>query len=63
MVPRVIRPVPQGAGFLSCGEEVRSMFKPVDSRASFPEMEKRILQLWRCYRHPDPPKAEKGLAG
>ncbi len=23
------------------------MFKPVDSRASFPEMEKRILQLWR----------------
>ena len=37
------------------------MFKPVDSRQSFPEMEKRILQLWRCYRHPDPPKAEKGL--
>ncbi|MFB3053275.1 MAG: class I tRNA ligase family protein, partial [Dehalococcoidia bacterium] len=23
------------------------MFKPVDSRASFPEMEKRILQLWK----------------
>ncbi|MDO8612431.1 MAG: isoleucine--tRNA ligase [Dehalococcoidia bacterium] len=23
------------------------MFRPVDSRASFPEMEKRILQLWR----------------
>ncbi len=24
-----------------------SMFEPVDSRASFPEMEKRILQLWK----------------
>ena len=23
------------------------MFRPVDSRQSFPEMEKRILQLWR----------------
>ncbi len=23
------------------------MFKPVDSRASFPEMENRILQLWK----------------
>jgi isoleucyl-tRNA synthetase len=32
---------------LSFAEEVRAMFKPVDSRQSFPEMEKRILQLWR----------------
>ncbi|MFB3052387.1 MAG: class I tRNA ligase family protein, partial [Dehalococcoidia bacterium] len=23
------------------------MFKPVDSRASFPEMEKRILRFWK----------------
>ena len=29
------------------------MFKPVDSKTSFPELEERILQLWRCYCHPE----------
>ncbi len=37
------------------------MFKPVESKTSFPEMEKRILQLWRCYCLPEQSEGSGGV--
>ncbi len=47
MVPRVwLEPRPLWTGlFAFVG--VRNVFQPVSSRASFPEMEERILEMWR----------------
>src|SRR6266496_5693729 len=50
VVPRADWPVPFGTGFLMCSRRAPrgdTMFKPVDTKQSFPKLEEDVLRFWK----------------